>query len=32
LLLVGGIGLRKEARSFARVWEAVTDDLNEARG
>jgi branched-chain amino acid transport system permease protein len=32
LLVVGGIWLRKEARSFARVWEAVTDDLQEARG
>ena len=31
LLLVGGIWLRKEARSFARVWEAVTDGLLEQR-
>ena len=31
LLLVGGVWLRKEARSFARVWATVTDDLKEAR-
>ena len=32
LLVVGGVWLRKESRSFARVWETVTDDLKEARG
>ena len=31
LLLVGGIWLRKEARSFARVWGTVTDGLAEQR-
>jgi len=31
LLLVGGIWLVKEARSFSRVWEAVIDDVQEAR-
>ncbi len=31
LLLVGGVWLRKESHRFARVWEAVTDDLREAR-
>ena len=31
LLLVGGIWLVKEARSFSRVWEAVIDDVKEAR-
>jgi branched-chain amino acid transport system permease protein len=30
LLLVGGVWLHKEAHSFSRVWEAVTDDLKEA--
>jgi branched-chain amino acid transport system permease protein len=32
LLVVGGVWLRKEAHSFARVWATVTDDLREARG
>ena len=32
LLVVGGVWLRKESQSFARVWETVTDDLKEARG
>jgi branched-chain amino acid transport system permease protein len=32
LLVVGGVWLRKESRSFARVWANVTDDLKEARG
>ena len=31
LLLVGGVWLHKEARSFSRVWEAVTDDMKDAR-
>ena len=31
LLLVGGVWLHKEAHRFSRVWEAVTDDLQEAR-
>ncbi len=32
LLLIGGAWLRRESRSFSRVWEAVTDDLQEAPG
>jgi branched-chain amino acid transport system permease protein len=32
LLVVGGVWLRKESRSFARVWANVTEDLKEARG
>ena len=32
LLVVGGVWLRKESRSFARAWATVTDDLREARG
>jgi branched-chain amino acid transport system permease protein len=32
LLVVGGVWLRKESQSFARVWATVTDDLKEARG
>jgi branched-chain amino acid transport system permease protein len=31
LLLIGGVWLRKESRSFARVWEKVTTELQEAR-
>jgi len=31
LLLIGGVWLRKEARSFSRAWVAVTDDMKEAR-
>ncbi len=31
LLLVGGVWLVKEAHSFSRVWETVTDDLKDAR-
>ena len=29
LLVVGGVWLRKESQSFARVWATVTDDLKE---
>ncbi len=32
LLVIGAIWLRKEARAFGRVWEVLTDDLQEARG
>ncbi len=32
LLLIGGVWLRKEAGAFTRVWEDVTDGLQEARG
>jgi branched-chain amino acid transport system permease protein len=32
LLLVGGVWLRKEAHGFSRVWETVTDGLQDARG
>jgi branched-chain amino acid transport system permease protein len=31
LVLIGGVWLRKESRSFARVWENVTSGLQEAR-
>jgi branched-chain amino acid transport system permease protein len=31
LLLVGGVWLHKEARSFSRVWEAAIDDVKDAR-